>query len=193
MAALDGQPSGEESPGSTETRCRITSGGGDPRESATENRPPRGVALSAARVKRCGKSAPRDRQRKRHGKPHREQDQIGAAALPATASQTHFRVAARVGRVRRPVTGVPDEWSSPMGNHGNRTRLTGHLAQFPNFDPCRPIRPPPHGEPWAGAAVPASYSLTKWRELVNDTAKTTQYQLVARHSSTTLTTTWVKL
>ena len=27
----------EESPGSTETRCRITSGGGDPRESATEN------------------------------------------------------------------------------------------------------------------------------------------------------------
>ena len=27
---------GEESPGSTETRCRITSGGGDPRESATE-------------------------------------------------------------------------------------------------------------------------------------------------------------
>lgn len=31
---------GEESPGSTEPRCRITSGGGDPRESATENRPP---------------------------------------------------------------------------------------------------------------------------------------------------------
>src|SRR5581483_9950832 len=34
-------PSGEESPGSMETRCRITSGGGDPRESATENKPPR--------------------------------------------------------------------------------------------------------------------------------------------------------
>ena len=30
----------EESPGSTETRCRITSGGGDPRESATESKPP---------------------------------------------------------------------------------------------------------------------------------------------------------
>ena len=28
---------GEESPGSTDERCRITSGGGDPRESATEN------------------------------------------------------------------------------------------------------------------------------------------------------------
>ncbi len=32
----------EESPGSTETRCRITSGGGNPRESATENKPPQG-------------------------------------------------------------------------------------------------------------------------------------------------------
>lgn len=32
----------EESPGSMETRCRITSGGGNPRESATENKPPQG-------------------------------------------------------------------------------------------------------------------------------------------------------
>ena len=32
--------SGEESPGSTEMRCRVTPGGGDPRDSATENRPP---------------------------------------------------------------------------------------------------------------------------------------------------------
>ena len=31
---------GEESPGSIDIRCRITSGGGDPRESATENEPP---------------------------------------------------------------------------------------------------------------------------------------------------------
>ena len=30
----------EESPGSTETRCRVTPGGGDPRESATESKPP---------------------------------------------------------------------------------------------------------------------------------------------------------
>jgi len=29
------------------------------------------------RVKRCGKSAPRGRQRSRQGKPHREQDRIG--------------------------------------------------------------------------------------------------------------------
>src|SRR5262245_13630177 len=32
---------GEESPGSMEARCRITSGGGDPRDSATESKPPR--------------------------------------------------------------------------------------------------------------------------------------------------------
>ena len=65
---------GEESPGSMETRCRITSGGGDPRESATESRPP---VHGRVRVKGCGKSAPRRRQRGRHGKPHREQDRIG--------------------------------------------------------------------------------------------------------------------
>jgi len=46
----------EESPGSMETRCRITSGGGDPRESATESKPP---AFARVRVKGCGKSAPR--------------------------------------------------------------------------------------------------------------------------------------
>ena len=34
---------GEESPGSMDMRCRITSGGGDPRESATENKPPAGA------------------------------------------------------------------------------------------------------------------------------------------------------
>jgi hypothetical protein len=35
---------GEESPGSMDTRCRIASGGGDPRDSATENKPPRRAA-----------------------------------------------------------------------------------------------------------------------------------------------------
>jgi hypothetical protein len=38
---------GEESPGSMEIRCRITSGGGDPRDSATESKPP-GVAFGEA-------------------------------------------------------------------------------------------------------------------------------------------------
>src|SRR5271156_5033064 len=45
VSRLDGRPrygrkaAGEESPGSIDIRCRITSGGGDPRESATENEP----------------------------------------------------------------------------------------------------------------------------------------------------------
>src|SRR5262249_14678293 len=80
---LDGRSPqrGEESPGSTEVRCRVTPGGGDPRESATESTPPACLRFTgrAARVKRCGKSAPRRRQRWRQGKPHREQDQVGVA------------------------------------------------------------------------------------------------------------------
>src|SRR6476659_4888179 len=54
---------GEESPGSIDIRCRITSGGGDPRDSATENEPPACAlwGFGVVRVKRCGKSAPRVR------------------------------------------------------------------------------------------------------------------------------------
>jgi len=88
VSRLDGRSgnhrkvAGEESPGSMDIRCRITTGGREPRESATESRPPRprpGQGGSAVRVKGCGKSAPRRRQRGRHGKPHREQDRIGTA------------------------------------------------------------------------------------------------------------------
>jgi len=79
---------GEESPGSTETRCRVTPGGGDLRESATESKPPvkNELALGLARVKGCGTSAPRLRQRGWQGKPHREQDQIEVAWLKAENS-----------------------------------------------------------------------------------------------------------
>src|SRR5581483_10505290 len=79
----------EESPGSTETRCRITSGGGDPRESATESKPlpppnpPRirgGIKGGGVRVKGWSKSPPRGWQHPRHGKPHREQSRIGMAS-----------------------------------------------------------------------------------------------------------------
>ena len=96
-------PPGEESPGSTETRCRITSGGGDSRESATESKPPLCLG-TGVRVKGCGKSAPRTRQRGRHGKPHREQGQIGAAckvhALRFAFSGTLPGLAARGARQR---------------------------------------------------------------------------------------------
>jgi hypothetical protein len=133
---------GEESPGSTEVRCRVTPGGGDPRESATESTPPahRNVRW-AARVKRCGKSAPRRRQRRRQGKPHREQDQVGAAGIPSAGCQAGLRAAARVGRTRRSATGVPEEWPSPSQElfpGRDRTRLTRrlaslHLEQSENF------------------------------------------------------------
>jgi len=102
----------EESPGSTGIRCRLTAGGGDPRDSATENKPPaqgpRGTRR--ARAKRCGKSAPRPWQQGRQGKPHREQDRIGTAV--SARAQGHFRLAVRVGRVRRAARRVPEEWSS---------------------------------------------------------------------------------
>jgi hypothetical protein len=86
-------------------------GGGDPRDSATEIEPPV-IALrghGAVRVKRWGKSPPRKRQRKRHGKPRREQDRIGTPrrgkprqAIPA--------VSVRVGCMRTAATPSQDEW-----------------------------------------------------------------------------------
>jgi hypothetical protein len=125
---------GEESPGSIDIRCRITSGGGDPRESATENEPPR---FGEARVKRCGKSAPRFRQRRRHGKPHREQNRIGMASRAVRESDN----AAELCQARRPgrlleamckhgprgmaVTYRPRKRAVPY-----RTRLTGRLIRL---------------------------------------------------------------
>jgi len=104
----------EESPGSTRTRCRLTAGGGDPRESATENKPP---SFGWVRVKRCGKSAPRPWQQGRQGKPHREQDRIGVAGernlvTPGGVAQGRSRPVTRVGRTRRAATRVAEEWPS---------------------------------------------------------------------------------
>jgi hypothetical protein len=85
---------------------------------------------TAARVKRCGKSAPRRRQRRWHGKPHREQDRIGAArGLGAKAQRTSrsvSRPAVRVGCWRRRVTGVQEEWPSRM-------RACSHAIQNPAY------------------------------------------------------------
>ena len=107
---------GEESPGSTEVRCRVTPGGGDPRESATERTPPnpRRSAGRVARVKRCGKSAPRRRQRRRQGKPHREQDQVGAAGVAARAAVPGGPPRRRSGRSREaPGNGRPRGMAIP--------------------------------------------------------------------------------
>ena len=70
----------------------------------------------AVRVKRCGKSAPRTRQRGRHGKPHREQNRIGTT-LPARAGRGRFPgPVVRVGCSRRAAMRVPEEWPSRRGS-----------------------------------------------------------------------------
>ena len=119
---------GEESPGSMERRCRITSGGGDPRDSATESRPP---CHRRVRVKGCGKSAPRTRQRGRHGKPHREQDRIGATCPPARDGTGRLSRPDRSGWLLeavgddRPRGMAATSGASSAGPY--RTRLTGRL------------------------------------------------------------------
>src|SRR5579862_5468895 len=113
---------GEESPGSTEVRCRVTPGGGDPRESATESTPPRPFRKTrrAARVKGCGKSAPRRRQRRRHGKPHREQDQVGTAGSQEPGALS----CRRPGRSREASgNGRPRGMVIPRGNAGTEPGL----------------------------------------------------------------------
>ncbi len=176
-AAAPGVSLGEESPGSTERRCRSTTGEGDLRESATEKiplscghrkhpmsgfdtgvgppaavfqsnignircsaerrRPPSGGSRGV-RVKRWGKSPPRTRQRGRHGKPHREQDRIGAARASAQsfpdqspglvargvrqrASQTNGRHVGREPRHTEP--GLQADWRfSPPSRRGAAAR-----------------------------------------------------------------------
>ena len=62
------------------TRWRLTAAGATPGKVPQKSY--RRRRLSGAvqvRVKWCGKSAPRDWRQERHGKPHREQDQIGVA------------------------------------------------------------------------------------------------------------------
>ncbi len=128
----------EESPGSTETRCRITSGGGDPRESATEIRP---LVHARARVKRWGKSPPRDRQRERHGKPHREQSRIG------TTRETTPVLGGSSGLTAR---GAGQPASQMNGRHAGRDALVSLPAiQNPAYRPAgaSPFRPPRAGEP----------------------------------------------
>ena len=135
---------GEESPGSMEARCRITSGGGDPRESATESRPLRQqIGLTArfaehpigcfrfaggVRVKGCGKSAPRLWQQRRHGKPHREQDRIGAARARDRSRLLSDELPGLVAR------GASQDAPQMNGHHlakaGNRTRLTGLVTCY---------------------------------------------------------------
>ena len=64
----------EESPGTTGQGCRLTAGGGDSRESATE----RNRRLRAVRMERRGKSSPGSRVTGFRCKPHPVQDAMEA-------------------------------------------------------------------------------------------------------------------
>src|SRR5262245_29586837 len=98
-----------------ETGWRLTAAGGDPRESATEIKPPTAASRRPARVKRCGKSAPRSWQQARHGKPHPEQDQIGAAGRAGDP-----RVVRRARQVFRPSR---PGWSLEAGSNPRPRRM----------------------------------------------------------------------
>ena len=120
----------EESPGSRRTRCRITSGGGDPRDSATESKPPSASPsrrMRAARVKGCGKSAPRRRQRRRHGKPRREQNRIGATQRRPRATRA-CPLALSLGLVAR---GARRRASQRNGRHAGRVPAIQNPAYRP--------------------------------------------------------------
>ena len=72
----------EESPGFTRTQCQITPGGGDPRDSATENKPPyqgkgeKGVVRAHRLI---GNN-------KRMENPHWKQDQVEMILLKTKSS-----------------------------------------------------------------------------------------------------------
>ena len=118
---------GEESPGSGGSGCQVTPGGPHRQrgaslaryvltESATESKPPKttlrplvGPGGGTARVKRCGKSAPRPWQQGWHGKPHLEQGQIGKQRVAATQCAALIRARFRVGCWRSTATWILEE------------------------------------------------------------------------------------
>jgi hypothetical protein len=80
-------------PGSCRGYAREARPRGLPTDSATENIPPNPTRKGrVVRVKRWGKSPPRQAQARRHGKPHREQGQIG----DLSGGPPEFRLSERV-------------------------------------------------------------------------------------------------
>ena len=74
------------------------------------------------RSNRWGKSPPRLWQQRRHGKPHREQRQIGIPPLGALFAQgSGLAAKARV------VTPRSEEWSSPFGEQNPAYRPSAHI------------------------------------------------------------------
>jgi hypothetical protein len=113
------------------------------RASATESKPP---ALGRVRSKGCGKSAPRVRQRTRHGKPHRVQDRIGAAhgLFPARRpgwlleAEGNFRPRGMVAQVPQG-TGQNPAYRSP-GNFVESENGQAYTIRRLGFPPLAPLR-----------------------------------------------------
>lgn len=93
------------------------------------------------RVKRWGKSPPRTRQRGRHGKPHREQDRIGAArarkssSLFRTSRPGWLREASGNGRPRR----MAATWGQPRHTEPG-LQADWHFPSPPDHTGSQPSR-----------------------------------------------------
>ena len=120
----ESNPAGGGKSGLRRIRCQVTPGGREPTESATESRPPKSLT-GPARVKRCGKSAPR---RWQHAtarytppgaRPNRE-----AASVRKDGSSADPRA----------LSGRPLEVHGDVDPRGmialDRTRLTGRLSLY---------------------------------------------------------------
>jgi hypothetical protein len=105
---------------------------GEPRDSATESKPPIPVRREA-RVKGCGKSAPRSWKQGRHGKPRLEQDRIGTGVEPIPREKFDRRaIALRPGWSREAVREDRPRGmvAYPLARAVDRTRLTGRLIDL---------------------------------------------------------------
>ena len=114
-------------------------------------------------MKRCGKSAPRVRQRNRHGKPHREQDRIGTATRAVRHKRYGLRERCQARRPGRSLEATRKR--SPRGmvvtSHSckragpSRTRLTGRLILIHEGFGIRRRTPRHLWQPGSAPALPA--------------------------------------
>jgi hypothetical protein len=98
------------------------------------HRQPASARRAAVRVKWCGKSAPRRRQRRRQGKPHREQDQVGAAGISERSEMPGGPSRRRSGRSHE---ALGDE--RPRGMVITAQGYAPRAGQNPAYTPSGPV------------------------------------------------------
>jgi hypothetical protein len=119
----------EESPGSTETRCRVMPGGGNPRESATENKPPRrrcpaGKGETVRQERTAGPATERARQTPPGARPNRDGTGFGPSRVSGSPSGL---VARGMRRRMSQMNGHPALW----GGQNPAYRPAGILSLVP--------------------------------------------------------------